>query len=109
MGSSLRTLDFRRIKDAERASAKALFETPETHLPTKLALSLTSDAANSAALAATAKASGAEAVVGKGRLMTDDEKTRIRERIKGASSIDEVRRLEKVLSEGRVPEGVDGM
>jgi hypothetical protein len=41
--------------------------------------------------------------------MTDDEKTRIREMIKGASSIDEVRRLEKVLSEGRVPEGVDGM
>ncbi len=95
------------MKDVERASGKTLFETPETHLPTKLALSLTSDAANSISLSATTKTGGVDIVGGKGRLMDDEEKKKIRELIKAASSVDEIRRLEKVLSEGRVPEGMD--
>jgi U2 small nuclear ribonucleoprotein A' len=40
-----------------------------------------------------------------GRTMTDDEKARIREAIKGASSIEEIKRLQRMLAEGRVPEG----
>lgn len=104
-------LDYKRIKEAERASAKALFEDTETGLPSQLAHSLTSEAAtnaaNAAANAVLAQSSGGnKAANGSAtRTMTDDEKARVREAIKGASSLEEVKRLERMLAEGRVPEG----
>ena len=108
--TNLRVLDFKRIKDAERAAAKALFEDAETGLPSQLAHSMTSEAATNAANAA-ANAVLAQSGAGKtlngaaGRTMTDDERARVREAIKGASSIEEIKRLERMLAEGRVPEG----
>ncbi|KAJ9124325.1 hypothetical protein QFC22_001125 [Naganishia vaughanmartiniae] len=103
----LRTLDFKRIKDAERTHARSLFVDSETGLPSKLALSLTSDAAV-AAQAASASIPGAagseKADAGKGRLMTSEEKAKIREAIQNATSIEEIRNLERTLAEGRVPE-----
>jgi len=104
-GGNLHTLDFKRVKDAERANAKSLFEQPESKLPTKLALSLTSDAANNAALSAAASRGAGEVTGGKGRLLTPEEKEKVREAIKNASTVEEIRRLENVLSEGRLPEG----
>jgi U2 small nuclear ribonucleoprotein A' len=110
--TNLRVLDYKRIKDAERASAKSLFEDAETGLPSQLAHSLTSEAATNAANAAanavlaqsstgaSKNANGAAA-----RSMTEDEKARVREAIKGASSIEEVKRLQRMLAEGKVPEG----
>ena len=109
--TNLRVLDYKRIKEAERASAKALFEDAETGLPSQLAHSLTSEAAtnaaNAAANAVLAQSSGgSKAVNGSAsRTMTDDEKARVREAIKGASSLEEVKRLERMLAEGKVPEG----
>jgi U2 small nuclear ribonucleoprotein A' len=68
-------------------------------------LSLTSDAANNAALSAAASRGAGEVAGGKGRLLTPEEKAKVREAIKNASSVEEIRRLENVLSEGRLPEG----
>lgn len=118
---SLRILDFQRIKDAERKAARELFVDAETQLPTKLALSLTTDAAAeeaaaraAAALKASAGGGGTAAAgvktgagAGKGRLLSDDERTRIREAILRTSSVEEIKRLEKMLNEGRVPEGAE--
>lgn len=101
----LRTLDFKRIKDAERAHARSLFVDEETNLPNKLALSLTSDA-TTAAQSASAEATGdntAQGDAGKGRLMTSEEKAKIREAIQNATSIEEIRKLERMLAEGRMP------
>ncbi|KAJ9109843.1 hypothetical protein QFC19_001822 [Naganishia cerealis] len=104
----LRTLDFKRIKDAERAHARSLFVDEETGLPSKLALSLTSEATVAAqtASAGTVAGAGTNAHVdaGKGRLMTAEEKAKIREAIQNASNIEEIRKLERMLAEGRVPE-----
>lgn len=102
----LRTLDFKRIKDAERDHARSLFVDAETGLPTKLALSLTSDA-SIAAQSATAAASneGGAHDSSKGRLMTAEEKTKIREAIQKAENIEEIRKLERMLAEGRMPAG----
>lgn len=107
--TNLRVLDFDRIKDSERNHAKSLFEDPTTGLPTKLALSLVSEAATNAANAAAANAlsstGGVNGAGSKGRLMTEEEKTRIREAIKAATSIEEIKKLDRMLAEGRVPEG----
>lgn len=111
-------MDFERIKDAERKTAKELFVDAETQLPTKLALSLTTDAAAEeaarraqAALSAGGAGSesmggkGAGAAGGKGRLLSADERARIRDAILRTSSVEEIKRLERMLNEGRVPEG----
>lgn len=101
----LRTLDFKRIKDAERDHARSLFVDEETGLPSKLALSLTSDATTAAqsATAAVSIETGTQGDVSKGRLMTAEEKTKIREAIQKAENIEEIRKLERMLAEGRVP------
>jgi U2 small nuclear ribonucleoprotein A' len=102
----LRTLDFKRIKDAERDHARSLFVDEETGLPTKLALSLTSDAsiaAQSATAAVSTESTGQDA--SKGRLMTAEDKTKIREAIQKAENIEEIRKLERMLAEGRMPAG----
>jgi U2 small nuclear ribonucleoprotein A' len=104
-------LDYKRIKETERAAAKSLFEDAETGLPSQLAHSLTSEAAtnaaNAAANAVLAQSSGASKNVngGAARSMTEDEKARVREAIKGASSVEEIKKLQRMLAEGKVPEG----
>lgn len=42
---------------------------------------------------------------GKGRLMTPEEKKRVVEALMSASTTEEVRKLERMLAEGLVPEG----
>jgi U2 small nuclear ribonucleoprotein A' len=106
--TALRILDYKRIKDVERSEAKALFEDSETGLPNKLALSLTTEAATNAANAAAANAvvgqSKPNGTSSKGKTLTEDEKNRIREAIKGATSIEEIKRLDRMLAEGSLPE-----
>ncbi len=116
---SLRTIDFKRIKDAERASSLSLFLDSETSLPTKLALQLMSESNSSSTngLSSTrskqttltnGKGEGGGAG-GKGRLMSEEEKKKVKEAIMSAKSVEEMRRLERMLSEGRVPEGGTGV
>lgn len=130
---SLRVLDFERIKDKvrpaqrpsslsftksypgpahhlqERKAAKQLFLTPDK-LPTSLASSLSSTRTSAAAalaaqtneslLSSTARSIAPGSA---GRLMTAEEKERIKEAIRGSKNADEVRKLEQQLREGYIP------
>lgn len=106
---SLRVLDYQRIQDKERKSAKTLFLTPD-NLPTALATSLTvAKAVPSKGTITTeeepAGPSGAALGAGKaGRMMTAEERERVKAAILKATTAEEVRRLEKTLREGWVPE-----
>jgi len=115
---SLRVLDFERIKDKERQSAQQLFLTPDK-LPTSLYTTLLqtrtttttttvvtapANNSNSSGGVATTTGSNKTFVPGaSGRLMTVEEKNKIREALTKATSAEEVRRLERQLREGYIP------
>lgn len=128
---TLRVLDFQRIQDKvcpiclaaplpaadakvglfqERKHAKTLFLTPDG-LPTALATSLQSAKAQQSSknVASTEEepttaGAAADLAAGRaGRLMTAEEKARVKASILSATSAEEVRRLEKTLKEGWVP------
>ncbi|SCV72461.1 BQ2448_3998 [Microbotryum intermedium] len=120
----LRSLDFERIKEQDRTRASSLFQTPSRQ-PTALQSSfLDAAASNSAASApslvntngATGPAAGAAKTFepgveasavpsskNAGRLLTKEEKDRVRTAIEGAESVDEIRRLQRMLAQGFVP------
>jgi U2 small nuclear ribonucleoprotein A' len=107
---NLRTLDFVRIKDAERAKAKEMFIDPITKQPNALAIRLTTSTApvpgathNLTAKQLSVISGGKEG--GKGRLMTPEEKKRVVVALTNAKTADEVRKLERMLAEGVIPEG----
>ena len=113
---NLHTLDFIRIKDAERAAATARFVDPTTSSPNALAQKLstptTTAIPGTTVLASSKAGAGAQAAAdlgagkgGKGRLMTPEEKKRVVEALTRAKTAEEVRRLERMLAEGLVPEG----
>jgi U2 small nuclear ribonucleoprotein A' len=88
----------------ERKAAEALFVTPDG-LITALAttLSTTVSTQSSKALVTTDEPK-ALATSGKaGRLMTDEEKARVRAAIRAATSAEEIQKLERSLREGWVP------
>lgn len=100
---NLQTLDFTRVKQTLRESARKLFVDEETQNPTPLALQLSAQkggapVAAPIALPSTQKSS-------KGRLMTPEEKKRVVEAIKRAKTGEEVRKLERMLADGVVPDG----
>ncbi|KAF9514810.1 hypothetical protein BS47DRAFT_1484810 [Hydnum rufescens UP504] len=104
---SLRVLDFERIKDKERKAAETLFLTPDK-LPTSLATTISSTRNT----AAPTLNNGVVPEIGmaktfvpgaSGRLMTVEEKKRIRDAIAKATSAEEVRKLEQELREGWIP------
>jgi len=104
---SLRVLDFERIKDKERKAAESLFLTPDK-LPTSLATTISST--RSTAVPTLSNGVTAEAGIAKtfvpgasGRLMTGEEKNRIRQALAKATSAEEVRKLEQELREGWIP------
>ncbi|KAI9686193.1 MAG: U2 snRNP complex subunit [Bathelium mastoideum] len=98
---SVRFLDFQRIRDAERKKAVELFGTASE--PSALAskiLSIKSRTFDVPSSGLTSDTSGTKF----SRVdLDEEEKKRIRERIKNAKSLQEVRRLEKELNEGRIP------
>jgi U2 small nuclear ribonucleoprotein A' len=95
---ALHSLDFNRIKDAERTSATALFLTPPpTSQPTALAVALSTPSTSAASKAATETKKA-------GRMMTQEEREKIKRAVMQAESVDEVRRLERMLREGWIPE-----
>lgn len=113
----LHTLDFVRVKDSLRSSARKLLTDTESGLPNSLAQQLStpsmSTATAAAAGAAAAGAGGKKAAAGgplaakggKGRLMTPEEKKRVVEALTRAKTGEEVRKLERMLAEGIIPEG----
>lgn len=106
----LHTLDYERIKDEVRDRSRRLLTDAETGRPNELAnkLSIPSSSAvpGTTAMSAAAKAAARGAAAGdKGRLMTPEEKKRVLEALTRASTADEVRKLERMLADGLIPEG----
>ncbi|KAJ5690412.1 U2 small nuclear ribonucleoprotein A [Penicillium macrosclerotiorum] len=99
---SVRFLDYQKVKDVERAKAKELFGTAEE--PSALASKISgikSRAFDTSSTAAT-RTTADKAVRVK---LTDAERKRVEKMIREAKSLQEITRLEKELSEGRIPGG----
>jgi U2 small nuclear ribonucleoprotein A' len=98
----LRVLDFEKVRDKERQQARTLFQT-ETGEWTPLATSI------SAQVTAAPSTNGVKTFEpgmqseDKGRLLTADDKQRIKQAIESATSIEEVRKLQRALELGFVP------
>ncbi|KAF9535467.1 leucine-rich repeat-domain-containing protein [Crepidotus variabilis] len=100
----LRVIDFQRIRDKERAQAKTLFVTSEG-LPTALATTIsTTVSKHSTKTTLTIDEPKAASSVKAGRLMSKEDQEKVRLAIQNAKSMEEVRRLERSLREGYVPE-----
>ncbi|KAJ7071496.1 leucine-rich repeat-domain-containing protein [Mycena amicta] len=101
----LRVLDFQRIRDKERQTAKALFLTAD-NLPTALATTISSTVStqSSKALVTTDEPKPAPMPGKAGRLMSKEDAEKVKAAIAKASSMEEVRRLERSLREGYMPE-----
>ncbi|KAJ5757810.1 uncharacterized protein N7511_006504 [Penicillium nucicola] len=101
---SVRFLDYRKVKDAERTAAKELFGTFEE--PSALASKIlgvksrTFDVNSAAERAPTEKGIRVQ--------LTDAERKRVEKMIREAKSLQEITRLEKELNEGRIPGGALG-
>ncbi|ROT40628.1 U2 small nuclear ribonucleo protein A [Sodiomyces alkalinus F11] len=98
----IRFLDYAKVKDAERRKAAELFGTSEQ--PTELASQIMGIKSKAVDM------SGGHQGPAPTRLsrikLTEKEKKRLREMIKNADSLQEIIRLEKMLSEGTLPPGV---
>ncbi|KKY36014.1 putative u2 small nuclear ribonucleoprotein a [Diaporthe ampelina] len=102
---TVRFLDYQKVKQAEREKATELFGTAEE--PTELASKIKGIKSQTFNVST----SNGEATSGskmKRLKLTDKEKQRLQERIKKASSLEEIIRLEKELEEGRLPAGILG-
>ncbi|KAL1879751.1 U2 snRNP complex subunit [Diaporthe australafricana] len=102
---TVRFLDYQKVKQAEREKATELFGTAEE--PTELASKIKGIKSQTFNVSTT----NGEATAGskmKRLKLTDKEKQRLQERIKKASSLEEIIRLEKELEEGRLPAGILG-
>lgn len=100
---TVRFLDYQKVKQAEREKAAELFGTAEE--PTELASKIKGIKSQTFNVTATnGEATGGSRM--KRLKLTDKEKQRLQERIKKASSLEEIIRLEKELEEGRLPAGI---
>ncbi|GJC79092.1 U2 small nuclear ribonucleoprotein A' [Colletotrichum liriopes] len=102
---SVRFLDYQKVKEAEREKARELFGTAEE--PTAEASKIMGIKSKQLDLAASNGAAGGGATSKLSRIkLTDKEKERLKEMIKKADSLQEIIRLEKMLTEGTIPAGV---
>ncbi|KAG6820753.1 hypothetical protein H0H93_012017 [Arthromyces matolae] len=101
----LRVLDFQRIRDKERQAGKALFVTPDG-LPTALATAIqTTITTQTSKVQLTTDEPKPAMPSGKaGRLMSKEDQERVKAAIAKATSVEEIRKLERSLREGYLPE-----
>jgi U2 small nuclear ribonucleoprotein A' len=101
----LRVLDFQRIRDKERTLGKQTFLTPDNRL-TALAETLSTTVSTTATKTAhmSDEPSLPKASMPKGRLMSKEDAERVKAAIAKATSIEEIRRLERSLRDGYMPE-----
>ncbi|KAI0702428.1 L domain-like protein [Cytidiella melzeri] len=105
---SLRVLDFQRIRDKERQAGKSLFLTAD-NLPTQLATTLSTTVSTHSKTSVTTDEPKAVVTPGKaGRLMSKEDAQRVKDAIAKATSVEEIRRLERSLKEGFMP-GMDSV
>ena len=102
---SLRFLDYRRVKDAERTEAEDLFGTLAK--PSELARSIRGTKSRTFDVGATSNGRAPVAAGGKAfrAVLTETEKKRVQEMLQNAKSMGEIDRIEKDLAEGRIPKG----
>ncbi|KAJ4389824.1 U2 snRNP complex subunit [Gnomoniopsis smithogilvyi] len=102
---TVRFLDYQKVRQAEREKAKTLFGSAEepTELATKI-MGIKSSTFN----VATSNGTTTSGSRMKRLKLTDKEKSRLQERIKKATSLQEIIELEKALEEGRLPPGILG-
>ncbi|KAJ3736877.1 leucine-rich repeat-domain-containing protein [Lentinula guzmanii] len=99
----LRVLDFQRIRDKERSLGKQSFLTPDNRL-TALAETLSTTVSTSSTKPALTTDEPRPAVAKAGRLMSKEDAERVKAAIAKATSIEEIRRLERGLRDGYMPE-----
>ncbi|KAG5648228.1 hypothetical protein DXG03_006185 [Asterophora parasitica] len=101
----LRVLDFQRIRDKERQHAKTLFLTAD-NLPTALATTFSTTVTTQSTKALlTSDEPKPAALPGKaGRLMSKEDQEKVKAAIAKATSVEEIRKLERSLREGYMPE-----
>jgi len=98
----VRFLDYTKVKDAEREKGRELFGTDEE--PTALAQTIMGQKSKGVPAAnGTAQPSKLSRIK-----LTESEKKKIQERIKNATSLQEILALEKELGEGKLPTGLGG-
>ncbi|KAL0944454.1 U2 small nuclear ribonucleoprotein A [Colletotrichum truncatum] len=100
---TVRFLDYQKVKEAEREKARELFGTAEE--PTAAASKIMGIKSKTLDIAASNGTGPAPSKLSRIKL-TDKEKERLKEMIKKADSLQEIIRLEKMLTEGTIPAGV---
>lgn len=109
----MRFLDFERVRDEERRGARELFGTAEE--PTDVAKGIMKVKSRGAFVVGQGRGgnggrgvgedmAGVEKGLGRVRL-SQEERKKVEGLIRGAKGLDEIARLEKLLSEGKVPQG----
>ncbi|WAQ84950.1 hypothetical protein PtA15_5A523 [Puccinia triticina] len=106
----LRILDFKRVKDKERKTATELFYDPVTKGPTGLATALSvseaveGEGGDEMAISSSKRSNDKVVEPGHaGRTLTAEERQRIKRSIEEATSVEEVRRLKRMLEQGFIP------
>lgn len=106
----VRMLDFKRVKDKERKTSTELFYDPVSKGPTAIAQALSIAEENSNDLiedstmaSATYRANQKVEPGQSGRTLTSEERERIKRSIEEAASVEEVRRLKRMLEQGFIP------
>ncbi|KAG1716327.1 hypothetical protein ID866_811 [Astraeus odoratus] len=106
---SLRVLDFQRIRDKERQTGRSMFLTAEGQLNALATTISTTVSKHGAKVTTTIDEPKLALPAGKaGRLMTKEEAEKVKQAIAQATSIEEIRRLERSLKEGYMP-GMDSV
>ncbi|PQE26289.1 U2 small nuclear ribonucleo A protein [Rutstroemia sp. NJR-2017a BBW] len=104
---SVRFLDYKKVKQAERERAQELFGTVAE--PSALASKIMGIKSKTFDTSSAANGTSANAPNKNYRVkLTDKERKKVEELIKNAKSLQEIIRLEKELNEGRVPVGAQG-
>jgi len=102
--NKVRVLDFDKVKDKERLRAKELFLEAGTQNPTQLSLSISSNVPTKPVPIKSKQFIPGSNIGEKGKLLTDEERERVKKAIEKATSVEEVRRLRRQLDEGYVPD-----
>ena len=97
---SIRYLDFQKVKDSERKAASELFG-PQDH-PFQLAKNITENKSRDVQMLDAFGPTDGDAHSKNLLTMTNDQRERVKERIKSARTLDEAMKLEAALSEGKI-------
>lgn len=100
---SLRWLDYSKVKESERQSARSLYTTAEGS-PTELAASMGAQSVQiePQANGKTFEVPGSAPSKGKG--LTEEQKQRVRKAIEKAGTLEEIQRLKRMLQDGFIPD-----